>query len=44
MRGEEVARVLERYGVPGRFLLALDVYNPRKNFSAVLEAFARLPR
>ncbi|MDO8848057.1 MAG: glycosyltransferase family 1 protein [Coriobacteriia bacterium] len=44
MRGEEVGRVLERYGVPGRFLLALDVYNPRKNFSAVLEAFARLPR
>jgi alpha-1,3-rhamnosyl/mannosyltransferase len=43
LSGEEVARVLERYGVPGRYLLALDVYNPRKNFSAVLEAFSRLP-
>jgi alpha-1,3-rhamnosyl/mannosyltransferase len=41
--GESVARVLERYGIPGRFLLALDVYNPRKNFAAVLEAFSRLP-
>lgn len=40
--GEEVARVLDRY-VPGAYLLALDVYNPRKNFSAVLEAFASLP-
>lgn len=41
--GEEVARVLERFGVPGRFLLALDVHNPRKNFATVLEAFSRLP-
>ncbi len=43
LSGEEIARVLERYAVPGRFLLAMDIYNPRKNFSAVLEAFAQLP-
>jgi len=29
--------------VPGAYLLALDVYNPRKNFAVVLEAFSRLP-
>lgn len=40
--GEEVARVLHRY-VPGTYLLALDVYNPRKNFPAILQAFAQLP-
>lgn len=40
--GEEVARVLQRY-VPGAYFLALDVHNPRKNFAAVLEAFALLP-
>mgnify|MGYP001029075871 FL=1 len=40
--GEEVARVLDRY-VPGAYLLALDVHNPRKNFPAILEAFAGLP-
>lgn len=42
LSGEEVARVLHRY-VPGAYLLALDVYNPRKNFAVVLEAFSRLP-
>lgn len=41
--GELIARVLDRYRVPGRFLLALDVHNPRKNFAAVLAAFAQLP-
>lgn len=44
LSGPEIAAFLERYRIPGRFLLAMDVYNPRKNFAAVLEAFAALPR
>lgn len=41
--GEKLAAFLDRYRIPGRFLLAMDVYNPRKNFATVLEAFAGLP-
>ncbi|MGB4593713.1 MAG: glycosyltransferase family 1 protein [Coriobacteriia bacterium] len=41
------ARVEElraRLGLPERYLLSLDVFNPRKNFRVVLEAFALLPQ
>ena len=37
----EVARVREQLGIKGPFVLTMDVYNARKNFSAVLEAVAR---
>lgn len=40
------ARVEElraRLGLPERYLLSLDVFNPRKNFRVMLEAFAALP-
>ncbi|MRS12115.1 MAG: glycosyltransferase family 1 protein [Actinobacteria bacterium] len=43
LSGAEIASFLDRYRIPGRFVLAMDVYNPRKNFASVLEAFARLP-
>jgi glycosyltransferase involved in cell wall biosynthesis len=36
--------VLERLGVQAPFLLAMDVFNPRKNFRTLLEAFATLPQ
>ena len=38
----EIARVRERLGIHGPFVLALDVHNPRKNFSAMLEAAAQM--
>jgi glycosyltransferase involved in cell wall biosynthesis len=38
-----VAHTRERLGVSGPFVLALDVHNPRKNFSAVLDAVALVP-
>lgn len=38
----EVERMRERLGVQGDYVLALDVYNPRKNVAAVLDAIARL--
>lgn len=34
---------LSRLGLEAPFVLAMDVYNPRKNFARVLEAFAALP-
>ena len=40
----QIAAVLARHGVERPYVLSLDVFNPRKNFSAVLEAVARLPR
>ena len=40
---EQIATVLERLGVRRPYLFSLDVFNPRKNFSAVLEAVSRLP-
>lgn len=40
---ESAAPVLERLGITGPFLLAMDVFNPRKNFGALLQAFALLP-
>jgi glycosyltransferase involved in cell wall biosynthesis len=39
-----VMAVRDRLGVNGPFVLALDVHNPRKNFSAVLDAVALMPR
>jgi glycosyltransferase involved in cell wall biosynthesis len=38
-----ITAVLARLGVKRPYLLALEVFNPRKNFCAVLEAVARLP-
>jgi len=40
---EPIALALERLGVQSPYLLSLDVFNPRKNFSAALEAVSRLP-
>ncbi len=39
---DQVERMRERLGVQGDYVLALDVYNPRKNVAAVLDAMARL--
>jgi len=39
-----IAEVLARLGVESPYLLSLDVFNPRKNFGAVLEAVSRLPQ
>lgn len=38
----EVARVRTELGVEGRFVLAIDVHNARKNFPLLLEAAARI--
>lgn len=40
---EEGAEMPARLGITRPYLLSLDVFNPRKNFSAVLEAVSRLP-
>ncbi len=39
---ERVAETRAHFGLTKRYLLALDVFNPRKNFRTVLEAFAAL--
>ncbi len=39
---EHVGSALERFGLERPYLLSLDIYNPRKNFSAVLRAVAHL--
>ena len=39
---ERAAADLARLGVEPPYVLSLDVFNPRKNFAAVLEAVARL--
>lgn len=39
----ESEAVLTRLGITEPYVLSLDVFNPRKNFSAVLEAVSRLP-
>ena len=41
---ERSAADLPRLGVEPPYVLSLDVFNPRKNFAAVLEAVARLPQ
>jgi len=40
---DRIDAVLARLGVARPYVLALDVFNPRKNFVAVLEAVSRLP-
>jgi glycosyltransferase involved in cell wall biosynthesis len=40
---ERIAAVLARVGIKSPYLLSLDVFNPRKNFSAVIEGVSRLP-
>jgi glycosyltransferase involved in cell wall biosynthesis len=40
---EKTAAAVARLGIKGPYLLSLDVFNPRKNFLAVLEGVARLP-
>ena len=37
-------RVAARYGLPSRYVLAVGTLEPRKNLTALLEAFARLRR
>ena len=39
-----VAEVAARYSLPPRYLLAVGVQDPRKNLTALLQAFARLRR
>jgi len=39
---ERIAAMRERLGLSGPLLLALDVYNVRKNFSTVLDSAARM--
>lgn len=39
---DEVERVRGRLGLQGDYVLALDVYNPRKNVAAILDALAGL--
>jgi glycosyltransferase involved in cell wall biosynthesis len=40
---QDVAALLAPHGLDGRFVLAMDVYNPRKNAVAIFHAFAALP-
>ncbi len=40
--GEALERVRQRYGLPRRFILSLGTLEPRKNFTALIEAFAKL--
>jgi len=44
LHAAQIAAVLARLGVESPYLLSLDVFNPRKNFGAVLEAVSRLPQ
>ncbi|HKE72752.1 MAG TPA: glycosyltransferase family 1 protein [Acidimicrobiales bacterium] len=39
---DEVARVRERYGLTGRYILSVSTLEPRKNLTRLLDAFARL--
>jgi glycosyltransferase involved in cell wall biosynthesis len=39
----ESAALAGRLGIDGPYLLAMDAFNPRKNVTAALEAFAALP-
>jgi glycosyltransferase involved in cell wall biosynthesis len=39
----DVATTAQRFGLDGPYVLAMDVFNPRKNAAAVLDAFAALP-
>lgn len=41
---QAVAEVAARYRLPPRYLLAVGVQDPRKNLTALLQAFARLRR
>lgn len=41
-RGEARAQVAERFGLAGRYLLAVGLLQPRKNLQRLLEAFALL--
>ncbi len=44
-RGEmEVNRVKRRYGVKGKYILALSNLEPRKNLSALVDAYCALPK
>jgi glycosyltransferase involved in cell wall biosynthesis len=40
----DIARVRDRYGLDGRFVLSVGTLEPRKNLGRLLEAFARLPQ
>jgi glycosyltransferase involved in cell wall biosynthesis len=40
---EDVARVREAYGLPGRYILFVGTLEPRKNLPRLLDAVARLP-
>jgi hypothetical protein len=39
----EVEALLGRLGIEQPYVLSLDIFNPRKNFAAVLQAVAQLP-
>lgn len=40
---EKIAAALKTHGITRPYILSLDIYNPRKNFDAVLQAVAELP-
>lgn len=41
---EDIARIRDRYGLAGRFILSVGTLEPRKNLARLLDAFARLPQ
>lgn len=41
---DEVARVRQRYGLTGRYVLSVSTLEPRKNLIRLLDAFSRLDR
>jgi alpha-1,3-rhamnosyl/mannosyltransferase len=40
---DEIERVKKKYGIEGNYILALSNLEPRKNLSALVEAYCRLP-
>jgi glycosyltransferase involved in cell wall biosynthesis len=40
---DEIAKLLASSGIDQPYVLSLDIFNPRKNFSAVIDAVAALP-
>lgn len=41
---KEVARVKEKYGIKGEYILALSNLEPRKNLEALVDVYCRLPK
>jgi alpha-1,3-rhamnosyl/mannosyltransferase len=41
---KEIAKVKQKYGITGDYILALSNLEPRKNLSALVDAYCRLPK